>query len=203
MDYLDSILFNHHGFLPPVNIESPVDDKRSPYKVELSKFVALFSIACSEYQSKHRIRLLRGFLEYRAELHKIGIVDGFHWVNGSFVTYKEKIVKQPPSDIDVFTLFRLPEGESQQSLEKRNSELFDHDKSLALYGIDSYHLCIDVNTSLYNIIDQTNYWYGMWSHQKNTHVWKGFIQIDLSPQEDKEALACINDIERRSQYEQA
>jgi hypothetical protein len=34
------------------------------------------------------------------------------------------------------------------------------------------------------------YWYSMWSHRRDG-MWKGFVQIDLSPSEDTPALAIL------------
>lgn len=35
------------------------------------------------------------------------------------------------------------------------------------------------------------YWYSMWSHRR-TQAWKGFLQIELAPTEDAEALAWLD-----------
>ena len=35
------------------------------------------------------------------------------------------------------------------------------------------------------------YWYSMWSHQTNTGLWKGFLSVDLSPQEDILAMQIL------------
>jgi hypothetical protein len=40
------------------------------------------------------------------------------------------------------------------------------------------------------LVAQSSYWYSMWSHRRN-QAWKGFLQIDLAPSQDVEALAWL------------
>jgi hypothetical protein len=47
-------------------------------------------------------------------------------------------------------------------------------------------------------IQQISYWYSMWSHRKNG-LWKGFVRVDISPDEDQIALAVLNQIEQEQQ----
>jgi hypothetical protein len=58
--------------------------------------------------SRERLDILRGLLEYRAALGAIGIVQGFQWLDGSFVEDVEVTKGRPPSDIDVVTLAYRP-----------------------------------------------------------------------------------------------
>jgi hypothetical protein len=50
-----------------------------------------------------RAAILTGLLDYRAALRNVGIMDGFQWLDGSFVEDVEAIRSRPPSDIDVVT----------------------------------------------------------------------------------------------------
>lgn len=57
-----------------------------------------------------RRELLKGLLEFRSELHRIGLVDGIQWLDGSFIENVEEIEGRHPKDIDVVTfLFKFPD----------------------------------------------------------------------------------------------
>lgn len=43
-------------------------------------------------------------------------------------------------------------------------------------------------------IKQLSYWYSMWSHRKSDNMWKGFVQVSLSPEADKKAFQTLNEI---------
>ena len=92
----------YSGWLLPAN--NPGDPAsrggydRSPYRVSLAEFATMFGT------SPQRLRLLSAFLEYCAELHNIGLVRGFQWVNGSFVENAEIRRGLPPNDIDLDVL---------------------------------------------------------------------------------------------------
>ncbi|AZQ92910.1 hypothetical protein [Moraxella catarrhalis] len=38
------------------------------------------------------------------------------------------------------------------------------------------------------LVKWTAYWYSMWSHQRETKIWKGFFKIPFSTQDDQKAL---------------
>lgn len=183
----NSILsWNHHGVLPPIDPSSnPTSRRRSPYKVSLSDFVLQFST------STHRQNLLSGFLSFRSELHRIGINIGFQWLDGSFLECVESLRSRPPNDIDVVTFYVVPEGQTQQKLEAKNPKLFDHDYIKDNYYVDGYFFELKGST-IGKLIAESTYWYSLWSHQRNSLLWKGYLQIDLSPTEDDIALSSLN-----------
>ena len=87
--------------LPANNPDAPAlcgGYDRSPYRVLPAEFAIKFGT------SPQRLRLLSAFLEYRAELHSIGLVRGFQWVNGSFVENSEIRHGLPPNGIDLDVL---------------------------------------------------------------------------------------------------
>ena len=87
--------WNALGLLPPIDPELPASPCRSPYPVSLKDVVMRFST------SPERRAVLKGFLDYRRELHRIGIVDGIQWIDGSFLEDVEMIENRSPRDIDV------------------------------------------------------------------------------------------------------
>ena len=175
--------WNAQGVIPPVDPLNPASPDRSPYAVSLVEVVQRFAT------SPQRVEILRGFLEYRAALHQIGLTDGFQWLDGSFLENKEVRLGTPPDDIDVVTFFQLPSNTTEAELSARNSSLFDHDFVKATFHVDSFYLPLYIPPE--RLIAGSNYWYGMWSHQRGSFLWKGFLQVSLSSIEDASALATL------------
>ena len=87
--------------LPANNPDAPASCEgydRSPYRVLPAEFATMFGT------SPQRLWLLSAFLEYRSELHSIGLVRGFQWVDGSFVENAEIRRGLPPNDVDLDVL---------------------------------------------------------------------------------------------------
>jgi hypothetical protein len=170
------------GVLPPINAAQPTSVERSPYIVSLTDYVLRFS------DTTERRAVLSGFLNHRAALHKVGLVEGFQWLNGSFLEQVELLEGRPPNDLDVVTFYRLPEGKTQRDILDADPSLFDHDQLKTHYRVDAYFA--DLGTQAEQLTRRSVYWYSMWSHRRN-RVWKGFVQVDLAPTEDASALATL------------
>jgi hypothetical protein len=177
--------WNGAGVLPPIKPgvqgNSP---ERSPYQIDLVRFVDRFS------SSPERIKIMEGLLAFREGLHKLGIVSGFQWVDGSFLENIETIENRSPNDMDVVTFYNIPPGESQKSLVLKAPELFDWTYLKTTYTIDGYF------SSLGGLLDPSavkniSYWYSMWSHRRDG-LWKGFVQIDLDSIHDVDARISLN-----------
>jgi hypothetical protein len=176
--------WNISGVLPPIRPDKPGNDTdRSPYIVNLHHVVNQFAT------SPDRIAILHGLLNYRKVLHDMGIVDGFQWLDGSFFEHIEMLECRPPSDMDVVTFLRLPVGVTQESLYKENVDFFNPNMTKVQYRIDGYISFLGEPTEPRHV-KLISYWYSMWSHRRNL-VWKGFIQVDLSPDEDIEAIRAL------------
>jgi hypothetical protein len=85
----------------------------------------------------------------------------------------------------------VPAGQTQQTLEASHPQLFDHDSIKNIYHVDAYFFELKSST-LRKLISETTYWYSLWSHQRNSLLWKGYVQIDLSPTDDHIALDNLN-----------
>jgi hypothetical protein len=170
------------GVLPPINASQPVSPERSPYVVSLTDYVLRFS------ETPERRTVLDGFLRYRAGLHAAGLVQGFQWLDGSFLEHVERLERRGPNDVDVVTFYRLPPGISQAQLAMKHVTLLDHGSVKAAYRVDGYlvHLGMDAE----RLTRQSAYWYSVWSHRRN-QLWKGFVQVDLAPAEDPVAAATL------------
>ena len=172
------------GVLPPIDVESPTSSSRSPYRVSLLDFVVRFG------NTAVRRKLLRGLLEFRAALHALDLVGGFQWIDGSFLEDVETIERRQPRDIDLVTFFRLSEGRSQTSLEEASADLFDPETVGQRYGVHAYFVQLNgVEPEL--VVDQCTYWNSLWSHRRNGQ-WKGYLQVDLAPAGDREAMANLD-----------
>lgn len=90
--------FSASGVLPPFVNNNPTDPlSRSPYRATIFELVETF---CT---SSARANLLLGLNRCRKHLFEGGFVNGFQWIDASFVENIELRENRPPRDIDVFT----------------------------------------------------------------------------------------------------
>jgi len=131
---------------------------------------------------------LRGLLDFRTSLRALGITNGFQWLTGSFV----EVMSREPNDIDVVTFFVLPPTLTQQVADAHR-DLFDTRQTKPRFHCDAYF--VTLATTPERLIDGTIYWYGLFSHQRSTMAWKGFLQLPLlGEREDAAARALIGGV---------
>ena len=164
------------GVLPPIHDADPTGFHRSPYQVSLLDFVLRFSTSAA------RRKILAGFLAFRSELHDLGLVRGFHWINGSFLEQIEIVEGRAPNDMDVVTFVDPPIG---LEINDRLESLLDHAAVKNQYLVDHYFVELNLPGPL--LVEQAAYWFGLWSHRR-TWSWKGFVQIGLQPDNESAAL---------------
>lgn len=174
--------FGPSGTLPPFVGNSPADGAgRSPYHASMLEVVASLGTTPA------RARLCRGLLELRRELRKIGIEVGVQWLNGSFCEDIETTRSRPPRDIDVVTLLARPEqhrtDEAWRAFVAGNSHLFENKQTKGAFGCDAYF--IDLHSPADLTISQITYWFGLFTHQRMTHLWKGILQVPLQSDDDE------------------
>nr|WP_321466421.1 hypothetical protein [uncultured Desulfobulbus sp.] len=173
--------FNASGVIPPFLPTLPHGSPGSlaPYTVLLVNLVERFAT------SSERIEILNGFLRYRLELKKIGIRRGFQWIDGSFVENVETTRQRPPKDIDIVTFADRPDSiaNDQQwvDLFNTNKRLFDPPATKDDYQCDAYY--IDLGLPAQVIVNRTSYWHGLFSHQRESFLWKGMLKVSLSDDE--------------------
>lgn len=160
----------------------------SPYRVSLTELVTRFGT------TPERKTLLRGFLNYRVKMKSLGFSDGFQWIDGSFVEDIESTMQRPPADIDLVTFSALPgcinsEEDWDQFLEE-NQVLFEPELSKGEFLCDPYY--INIHTHPIYLIQQTRYWFGLFTHQRSTSLWKGILEIDLA-EDETEALKFVTE----------
>lgn len=177
--------FNISGVLPPfVGTGPEVRAGTSPYSSSMVEMAKRFST------SQPRIALLKGLIGLRAKLRAIG-VDGYQWIDGSFMEDVEKTRGQPPKDIDVVTLLVRPSAcktpADLVSLVTSNPDVFDRVQAKQSYGCDVSYVDLAVGPA---VISQVIYWYGLFSHQRSTFLWKGMVVVPLMS-DDAAALQLL------------
>ena len=184
--------FNMAGVIPPIRPNAPgYSPDRSPYVVDINKVVSRFAT------TPKRIQILKGFLTFRQNFFVLGVVNGFQWIDGSFCQDIEAIESRDPGDIDVVTFFYPPKNLTTEIIEGINN-LIDFEYTKPRFNVDAYGMQLG---TIFNdaTVKQLSYWYSMWSHRKSDNMWKGFIQVPLSPEADKQAILEINKIETQEE----
>jgi hypothetical protein len=171
-------LWNHQGIIPPINENDPTSHERAPYQVNVQQVVERFSTTID------RCTILEGFLAHRAEVHKVGIISGFQWLDGSFMENVELLEGRSPNDMDVVTFAEVT-AEVQQKLQPSDVQMLtDVDWIKATYKVDFY--IFPLSESPETLIELAAYWYSMWSHRRSQQ-WKGYLSVRLEPDHDQDA----------------
>lgn len=165
--------FNVSGVLPPYCGADPANPSQvSPYEVSMSEFADHFGT------STERIAILKGLLDYRARLLQAGITSGFQLIDGSYVEDCETIRKRAPADVDLVTFAHLPVLPKElNAFLVANRTLFDPQQAKAIYKCDAYF--VDLGKDARLVVEDTMYWFGLFSHQRVSNLWKGMIRIPL------------------------
>ena len=182
--------WDSRGLLPPYLDAAGASSNRSPYRVSLTAMVQRFGDTAA------RRDLLAGLLDFRAALHQAGLTRGFQWVNGSFVTDIMRIANREPRDIDVVTFFHLPDGYTDEmDVRNQSPEVFDRSRNRDLYRVDAIFAGLE-SFDVHSLAHLFAYWNGLWSHtrQEETGIvqWKGYLELDLSDQEDAVARIALS-----------
>jgi hypothetical protein len=179
--------FTLDGILPPFTGDPTDDATMSPFKVTVPEFVASFAL------TRERVQILEGLLEFRRRIHGLGITRGLQWINGSFVEMNDAV--RAPRDVDVVTFFfrppNLTERPAWEAAIDAHPEIFEHAQVKAELQCDAYWVDLSVPAPLYHV-DQTRYWFGLFSHRRMSQQWKGMLQLSLgSLVEDREAANML------------
>jgi len=177
------------GLLPPYLDEAGALSNRSPYRVSLTAMTQRFGNTAA------RRELLAGLLDFRAALHQAGLMRGFQWVNGSFVTDIMQIANREPRDIDVVTFFHLPDGHTPASFAQEFPEILNRENNRIRYRIDALFMVLD-NDDMRYMANRFAYWNNLWSHTREEETsrvqWNGFLELDLSDHEAAVARIALD-----------
>lgn len=172
--------FTIDGVLPPyVGPLGPGDlpEAMTPYTATAVEIVAAFGT------SDLRRTLLQNWLDHRAAVRALGFVEGFQWIDGSFV--EDKV----PRDIDVVTFTRRPAraagAMALDRLMRANPELFVRADAKRRYNLDTFFLDLDGSKEV--LVNYTRYLTGLFSHRRGDDLWKGMVQVRLEDAADEAA----------------
>ena len=174
--------FNHSFVLPPFVGEQLTQAQGSPYHVTALELVQRFAT------SPERAVILRGLLDYRAALRGLGFVEGFQWLDGSFVDNVEAHQSRAPNDVDVVTFAHATLGLSSaeiQAMMDANPDVFVKERCRERFCCDP--MVINLNKRPEKLVQDVRYWYGLFSHRRGDQVWKGMLQLSLQSDDD---MAC-------------
>lgn len=162
----------------------------SPYRVTVLDAIRCFAT------SPERIRLMNGFLAYRARLREAGIIAGFQWLNGSFLEHTELLERQPPNDLDVVTFFRISAEIPEAEVIEKLGDMFpvtsqERESMKAAIGVDPY--LVDLALPTEELIQLVVYWAGLWGHRRDDSR-KGFLQVDLASHDDFSGMAILKNL---------
>jgi len=180
---------NQSGVLPPfLPGSSPQElSAMAPYKVKLLEVAQRFSYNSARHE------IIQGLVLYRAELRQAGITSGFQWINGSFVEDVERNIGRPPNDVDIITFANRPfeylDIQKWSNFVKRRQDLFFPNESKKKYGCDAYY--VDMSLEPKSLVNLTKYWFGLFSHQRDTFLWKGMLEVPLD--DDQDVISFLSD----------
>lgn len=179
--------FNHSHVLPPFEGERLSSSAHSsPYPVSASELVQRFATTAP------RCAILDGMLRYRSELRGVGFVQGFQWLDGSFVEDVESREDRAPKDMDLVTFAYAPAGMSKAQINEMMAarpDMFDRDRCEAGFLCDTF--LVSLTSSPDWLVTQTRYWYGLYSHRRGDALWKGMLQLPLDS-DDVAARAMLD-----------
>ena len=167
--------FNHSHVLPPFLGDALTHAESSPYAVDSIELAHRFGT------SVERRTILSGLFRFRSALRSLGFVQGFQWLDGSFVENIEVLQGRAPRDLDVVSFVQIPAGLSAtqtQAMMDANPDLFDKDRCRKRYRCDP--MVINLSKKPEKLVQDVRYWYGLYSHRRGDHVWKGLLQLSLS-----------------------
>ncbi|WP_245337294.1 hypothetical protein [Shinella sp. HZN7] len=183
--------FNSNGMLPPLASENGADADRSPYTITMMELVQRFGT------TPHRRRLLNNLIAYRGVISAGGYTAGLQFLDGSFVENVEAHSRREPRDIDVFSLLDIPTRYLQDPASWRNGgiqfwaeEIQNTPRNKERFQLDTYATLVQ-EVPLLDLLKGVMYWYSLFSHQRDTFAWKGFVAVVLDPAQDAEALAWL------------
>ena len=147
------------GVLPPYPGRTSAEKALvSPYEVDISDVILRYAF------SAERVEILTGLLNYRKALAGLGIVQGFQWLDGSFVEDVETTRSRPPGDIDVVTFAHRtsPDFQTWNNLIRSNLHVFDPVQAKAHFKCDAYFVDLSLDAEL--LVSDTAYWFNLFSH---------------------------------------
>jgi hypothetical protein len=164
------------GKLPPFLGAEPGGQKalQSPYRTTLEEFIAKFAT------SDRRRTIADGLIRFRRELRSVGLT-AIQWLDGSYID----VMSREPNDVDVVSLIQAPaawdKGIPPEAAEKI-AALTDRPAVKAKYSVDA--LYVELGGDQVSLAREIAYWYGLFSHARETFAWRGILEVELASADD-------------------
>lgn len=177
--------FTIDGVLPPYvgpNGPGGAPEDLSPYEVSSVEVVTTFGT------TDNRRDILRKWLAHRGLLRAAGIVQGFQWLDGSFLETKE------PNDLDTVSFTYRPLHAVQlvdwNGFVFAHLNLFHHGQVKQNFRLDAFF--VDLHGHPETIVDAARYYLGLFSHRRGDDIWKGMLKVRLeNAADDTDAVAIL------------
>jgi len=117
-------------------------------------------------------------------------VQGFQWIDGSFVEDIERTERRKPNDIDIVTFHYVPYGHTEESFYHEFQDLFDEESIASKYAVHAHYVYLG-SDQIEFVIENCTYWYSLWSHRRD-RIWKGYLQLGLANDDDNAARREID-----------
>ena len=108
-------------------------------------------------------------------------------MDGSFLEEKD------PKDLDVVCFFHFPDTvrteEEQISLWNSHAQLFERTEVKPKYWLDAFFLPLE--SSPETLVSLSRYYLQLFSHQRESYLWKGMIQVPLDGASDEGAQELL------------
>ena len=178
--------FDHNNVLPP-HLGNPTNRNHlSPYPCTILELCHQFST------SPERIMILKNFVTFRQRMTNEGILNGFQWLDGSFMENIESSQGRQPRDLDVVTFFGGLTISQQTTIRGNFPEFANPTLAKTNYFLDHYP--VDYSFSPDVTVEQTRYWIQLFTHNR-LGVWKGMLRLPLNtPFDDQHAIDYLNSI---------
>ena len=178
--------FDHNNVLPP-HLGNPTD------RSHLSPFPCTILELCHRFAtSLQRVEILKGFITFRQQMNKSGIIYGFQWLNGSFLENIEVSEGRQPNDLDVVTFYGRLSPIDQAKIRTTFPEFANPTLAKIAYHLD--HYAVDYNFHPDVTVEMTRYWIQLFTHNRKS-VWKGILRLPLNTQiDDQHATDYLNSI---------
>ena len=164
-DFVELPPHGANGYLPPhVGDRFVVRNGASPYRIGRESFVDRFG------GTAKRKGMIDSLFAMLGEARGLGVETGFTWIGGSFVDLREE-----PNDLDVVT-FYVPTPKTSRDVVRANPRVFQPTAAKESFGCDAYFLPLVGNRKSYRTV---SLWYALFSHDRETLTWKGFVELSL------------------------
>ena len=182
--------FSVSGVLPPFVGNDPTQQAaQAPYRTSMEEVVNQFSF------NLERVAILEGLFDYREQMRSLK-VQGYQWLDGSFVEDCERTRNRPPADIDIITFAYRPKADDGRFLNPQEfdvfsdsyPELFDPEEAKEAFKCDAYY--VDLNQPPHFLTRTVTYWCNLFSHSRVNNLWKGILEVELNV-DDTEAKAIL------------